>query len=40
MVYFQTKKIKFGYILECLAMEDEVIFRAILSILGPDGIFY
>jgi hypothetical protein len=46
MVYFQTKKSKFGYILEGLAMEDvgvfyghSVYFTAIRFTLWPFGTF-
>jgi hypothetical protein len=39
MAYFQTKKSKFGYILEGLAMDDVGIFGTILSIVVPFGIF-
>jgi hypothetical protein len=40
MVYFQTKKSKFGYILDGLGMGNVGIFMTIWNILRPFGIFY
>jgi hypothetical protein len=39
-IYFQTKNLNLGKILECLAMEEFAIFMAILSILRPNGILW